>query len=287
MVTPKKIDTLVEDIQALFSGKDLLNINNFTEALGIKVYNKFLEHMKEREPYLRLSSIGKPSRQIWYDLKGYKPEPLGPDQKMKFLFGDILEELLLFLAKEAGHNVERLQEKVELDGVPGSIDAVIDGVLVDSKSASTYSWNKFNDGRLIQDDPFGYIFQLAGYSEALGGYDAAFLVIDKTLGKLCLDRYSKEQLKEFNARKKIEEVRKNQESDTPPPRCYSDEPYQKSGNRKLGIGCSFCGHKIECWKDCNNGEGVKQYIYSTGPIWLTTIIREPSVFSNKKDINIS
>lgn len=273
----------MEDIQSLFSGKELLNVSNFTEALGTKIYNRFLEHMKEREPYLRLSSIGKPSRQLWYDLKGYKAEALGPDTKMKFLFGDILEELLLFLAKESGHSVERLQEKVELDGVPGSIDAVIDGVLVDSKSASTYSWNKFNDGRLYQDDPFGYIFQLASYSEAIGGYDGAFLVIDKTLGKLCLDRYSKERLKEFNARKKIQEVREAQKSDTPPPRCYEDEAHQKSGNRRLGVGCSFCGHKFECHKDSNDGRGLRVFQYSSGPIFLTKVVKEPNTFeSNTK-----
>ena len=262
-----------------------MNVANFADALSAKVTLRFLEHLKEREPYLRLSSIGKPIRQQWYDLKGYKGKPLTPDVKMKFLFGDIIEELLLFLAKEAGHTVERTQEKVSLDDVPGSIDAIIDGILVDTKSASTYSWHKFNDGRLKEDDPFGYLHQLSGYSAALGGYDGAFLVIDKTLGKLCLDRYSKEELSNFKPKEKIQEVRTSLESDTPPPRCYPDEEDGKSGNRKLGIGCSFCNHNEECWKDSNNGQGLKIYSYSTGPRFLTKVVREPNVFLINKVSN--
>lgn len=273
----KTIDTLVEDIQALFSGKELLDVANFSKALSSKVVLRFAEHLKEREPYLRLSAIGKPIRQQWYDLKGFKGKPLGPEVKMKFLFGDILEELLLFLAKEAGHTVERTQEKVELDDVPGSIDAIIDGVLVDTKSASTFSWKKFKEGRLKEDDPFGYRFQLSSYSKALGGFDGAFLVIDKTLGKLCLDRYSKEELTALDPSARIKEVREALKSDVPPERCYEDEEDGKSGNRKLGTGCSYCSHVLECWKDANGGEGVKTYLYSTGPRYLTVVKREPKV----------
>lgn len=276
----KTIDTLVEDIQNLFSGKELLNIANFSEALSTKVASRFADHLIEREPYLRLSAIGKPTRQLWYDLKGYKGEALSADTKMKFLFGDILEELLLFLAAESGHTVERIQEKVELDGVPGSIDAVIDGVLVDTKSASTYSWNKFNSGLLKEQDPFGYIQQISAYSEALGGYDGAFLVIDKTLGKLCLDKYTKEELKSFRPRDRIKSVREAIQSDIEPPRCYSDQPVSKtdkSDNRILAVGCSYCNHKQYCWRDSNDGKGLRQYVYSTGVKFFTKVVKEPRV----------
>lgn len=277
----KSINTLVEDIQSLFSGKELLNIASFSDKLGSRIGSKFKEHLLERKPYVRLSAIGRPLRQQWYELHGFKGEPLSPDVKMKFLFGDILEELLLFLAEEAGHSVEKLQEKVELHGVSGSIDAIIDGVLIDSKSASTYSWNKFANKGLKDDDPFGYYPQIASYSKALGGLDGGFLVIDKTLGKLCLDLYSKEELAEYDSKGRIEEVRRVEASDSPPERCYPEEPHQKSGNMKLGIGCSFCGHKTECWKDSNDGCGLRLFLYSDKPVWLTKVVNEPRVFESK------
>ena len=61
------------------------------------------------------------------------------------MFGDILEELLLFLAKEAGHTVTGQQDTLSISGVNGHRDAIIDGRLVDVKSASSYSFRKFKN----------------------------------------------------------------------------------------------------------------------------------------------
>jgi hypothetical protein len=78
-------------------------------------------------------------------------------QNFKFLYGDTLEVLLLFLAKESGHEVTHEQYEVEADGVKGHTDAVIDGVPVDCKSASPSAYAKFENGQFVFDDPFGYI----------------------------------------------------------------------------------------------------------------------------------
>jgi hypothetical protein len=61
----------------------------------------------------------------------------------------------------------------------------LDGVLVDFKSASSFSFKKFKDGSILNDDPFGYIAQLSSYSEADNNLNAGFVVIDKTTGELC------------------------------------------------------------------------------------------------------
>ena len=88
---------------------------------------------------LRFSSLGRPDRQIWYMANSQGgPQELNAKTYFKFLYGDIIELLVLFLAKEAGHKVEREQEEIEVDGVLGHIDAIIDGVVVDVKSASPY-----------------------------------------------------------------------------------------------------------------------------------------------------
>jgi hypothetical protein len=68
-------------------------------------------------------------------------------------------------------------------------------------------------------------------------------------------------------------------SDTPPERCYEAEFDYKTGNEKLAIGCVFCDFKKECWKDANNGEGLKGYKYAAMPfpLYLTKVVKEPRV----------
>jgi hypothetical protein len=43
----------------------------------------------------------------------------------------------------------------------GHQDAIIDGVLVDCKSASGVGFDKFKYNKLAEDDPFGYVAQLS------------------------------------------------------------------------------------------------------------------------------
>ena len=185
----------------------------------------------------------------------------------------------MLLAAEAGHTVTDMQREVVVDGVVGHIDAVIDGVLVDVKSASTYSFNKFKSGgiRLDGGDPFGYIPQLAAYSHGLGGMDGAFLVVDKTLGHIHLEKFSRKELESYNPSRKIADVRFALEQKEAPERCYELEPEGKSGNMKLSVGCSYCAFKKECWKDANDGQGLKEYIYARGPVWLAKVVKEPRV----------
>lgn len=286
----KSIDTLVVDIEKLFEGHGFSSaLEHFSTDLGKTLLTRFKEYSDERQPTLRLSNYGRPLRQLWYELRGYPREVLGSSTRFKFLFGDILESLLLLLAAEAGHDVRDQQKEVSCDDVPGHIDAIIDGVVVDVKSASTFSFNKFRSGGIRLDDPFGYIPQLAAYSRGLGGIEGAFLVVDKTLGNIHLERFSKEELESYDVVGRIVEDRIAIASPEPPERCYepvSISKTDKSGNLKLGVGCSYCGWKEECWKDANNGKGLRQFNYSYGPIWLTHVEKEPRVQEAEKEQNI-
>lgn len=270
----KTVDTLPEDIHGLLEGHDLSGaIDKFKLDIGEMLVRRFSTHAQTRSAALRMSNIGRPIRQLWYEMNGYEGEKLSSQTKFKFLYGDILETLVLFLAEASGHKVERLQEEIEVDGIVGHIDAVIDGVLVDVKSCSTYSFAKFADGTLFNDDPFGYIPQLAGYRTALGLERAGYLAIDKVVGKICF----LENSRDYDVRARIATVREAISLDAPPDRCYEDVPDGKSGNRKLAVGCSYCAYKTECWKDCNDGRGLQVYSYSTGPKFLTNVAKEPRV----------
>lgn len=224
-----------------------------------------------------MSNIGKPcERQLYYSVNNKQDaEPLRPEAHLKFMYGDLIELLLLFLAEASGHTVEGTQDEQEIEGVKGHRDGVIDGVVVDVKSASTYSFKKFKEGNLVNDDPFGYLDQIQSYLHAGQTDDkvrdksrAAFLVMDKTLGHLCLDIHGKTDVP-------IEKIYQHKKemvaSETPPPRGFDPVPEGKSGNEKLGINCSYCEFRKKCYPN------ARVFLYSSGPVSLTKVARTPNV----------
>ena len=172
----KTIETLVEDIYDLFNltpiDMDEAEVDKHIDTFGdmLKVHLKsFLYEEPRDRGNLRLSAIGKPDRKLWYDVnKKLTPETLPPSTRIKFLYGYILEELLLLCATVAGHDVTDQQKEVTLEGVVGHQDSIIDGVLVDVKSASGMGFDKFKYNRLTEDDPFGYVAQVSAYATANG-----------------------------------------------------------------------------------------------------------------------
>lgn len=275
----KTIDTLVKDIHDLFNNGHVIHVD-YLGAAADEFADVLMRRMSDylrpsASSGLRMSNIGKPLRQLWYDNHEPDSEGLSADTKIKFLFGDILEVLLLYLAREAGHTVERCQEEVELNGVIGHIDAIIDGVLVDCKSASSPSFKRFANGSIRTDDPFGYIEQLSGYSMALGGLDAGFLVIDKQLGHICWCPFSAEELASVQPAAIIDKARTALSSPNPPSRCYQPKEDGVSGNLILDTGCSYCAHKKKCWADSNDGIGLRTFLYANGPRHFVNVAKEP------------
>lgn len=275
----KEIETLVEDIYGLFGSSNELDkyiADEFAKQLSDTLVSRVTEAKGNNT--LRMSNVGsKCLRKLWYTLneKDQEPIPLRKEVRFKFLYGDIIESVVLFLAAEAGHKVEGQQDKLELNGVVGHRDAVIDGVLVDVKSAATYSFQKFKEHLTPENDAFGYIPQLMLYLEASQNDPlvtdkdrAAFLAVDKQLGHICLDIHVKDHT---DWSKYIDDTRDVLNRIEPPNRSFEPEPEGKSGNMKLGTNCSYCEwHKV-CWPN------VQTYLYSTGPKHLVEVVREPNV----------
>ena len=274
-MSERTISSLLEDINVRFNTGETPTEANLSLLLeGMKeAVIKVLSEQRDTSGKMRLSSIGRKDRQLWYDYKGYDKEPLTTATKIKFLFGHIIEELTLFLAREAGHKVEKCQQEVKVSNVRGHIDAEIDGELVDVKSASPYSFRKFCDGSLKYDDPFGYIYQLSSYGKALGKDKGYFLAVDKSNGFMTL---LKADLTDADPQKRIKNLKVLLKTDEPPERCYQ-EMKENNGNKKLAIGCKFCDFKIECWKDSNKGFGLRKFAYASGTEYYTHIEKEPRV----------
>jgi len=277
------IDTLVEDIyKTLEAENNMASMKNkeSLEKFGremISVARRALsEGTREKKTTLRMSQIGKPDRQLWYDMQqGIEAVEIDGQTRLKFLYGEILEALLVLLAEVAGHEVTEQQKEVDVLGVKGHKDGRIDGVLTDIKSASPYAFKKFKEGTLHTDDPFGYIAQISGYAEADNDSQAAFLAIDKSSAEIALMKI--ESVHMINASERISNVKKMTASSTPPEKCYQPEPDGKSGNMKLAIGCVFCPYKFNCWADANNGQGIRSFKYSNGVRHLVQVNKIPDV----------
>lgn len=273
-----KLEDVPKDVYSLFDPDidHTINEDNLEEfANNLKdLLRARLQKQERGDRPIRFSALGKKDRQVWMDAH---PEPdreerLTPKTYLKFLYGDVIEQLLLLLVKEAGHSVEDTQKQVEVNGITGSIDALIDGVVVDVKSASSFGYKKFEERRVTEEDPFGYVDQLSGYSTVLTpGEDAAWLAMDKVHADICVSPLPYTVIKHHNPVDRIEHLKEVIESETPPELCYQPVPDGKSGNFKLDTGCGYCRHKYRCHPD------LRVFLYSTGPRFLTKVVREPDV----------
>ena len=274
------ITTLVADIYRLFDTSEIEPTEEQLDSFCLSVRNSItnaFRHKPNEKRGLRMSSLGKPGRQAWYEY--HHPEArehLTAETKIKFLYGHILEDLLLLFARMSGHEVKEEQKELELDGIKGHKDATIDGWLCDVKSASSFGFKKFKSNSLTKEnDAFGYLYQIKAYGTADNNEKLCFLAIDKQFGHLAVCIPDKKEYPDI--KEKIKYLKTTLELTNPPDKCYSDEPDGVTGNRKLGVNCSYCSFKNECWSDSNDGNGLRKFIYSNGPRWLTTVKNEPKV----------
>ena len=280
------IKDLPRDIyKALEDGADVKDedIEAFKEGVGalLKQSLSTTKGVAERNT-LRMSNIGTQcERKLWYTVnKPDAAEKLDGKTKFKFMLGHLIEELVVFYTRATGRKVVGTQDRMELHGVVGHRDGVIDGVLVDVKSASPQGMSKFRDHALDSDDPFGYRDQLDIYLAAsrddplvtVKG-EAAFVAVDKVSGAIVVDSYKK---KGTDYEKLIEQKKSMVESEEVPKRRYFPKADGSSGNYKLGTECSYCPFKRECWP------GLRTFIYSNGPRYLTTVARTPDVYEVKE-----
>ena len=215
---------------------------------------QFSGKVKRKDFRLRMSNIGRPTCQLWYEKN--KPEvalPFPTTFVMNMMIGDIVEAVFKGLLKEAGVKYNDT-EKVTLDlgttRINGSYDIVINDAVDDIKSASDWSYrNKFESyDTLAAGDGFGYVGQLAGYAKASGKRAGGWWVVNKANGQfkyvpadnLDMDK----ELAKIN--KTVATVEENKFE-----RCFEPVPEKfrgkETGNQVLNDGCRFCSYRFDCW----------------------------------------
>ena len=282
----KTTNTLVDDIYNLVQYKSPDRsvdaeqiIDDFGEACKALMRKEFTQRGSFDGRKLRMSNIGKTDRYLWNHYNNVGPkEKMQPHTLVKFMYGHLIEEMLLLFVRLAGHTVTHEQAEAEVQGIKGSMDCKIDGVVTDVKSASTYGFKKFKDATLAFDDPFGYIDQIKGYARSEGETEVGWLAMDKANGHLTFLKYDLEdkqapvyEVLGKDIEDRIIHIKEMVAQKEPPELCYETVPDGKSGNMKLATGCSYCHFKHACYPN------LRAFAYSYGPRYLTEVVNEPKV----------
>ncbi len=285
MSTNKTTDNVVADIYALMESKDAdpsvdveAEIEKFGEGVKALMRTEFGRKKREDNRKLRVSNIGRTDKYLWNHFNGTEGEELQPHTYIKFMYGHLIEEMLLFLTRMAGHTVTDEQKVCNVEGIVGHMDCKIDGVVTDVKSASSFGFKKFKDGTLAYDDPFGYIDQIKAYAHSEGQTEFGWIAMDKANGHLTYLKYdlTDTEAPVYEVLKgdivdRVKHVKKLVEQPEPAEWCYQPVPDGKSGNSKLSIGCSYCQFKDHCYPN------LRVFAYSYGPKYLVDVVKEPKV----------
>ena len=282
----KTTNTLVDDIYNLVQYKSPDRsvdaeqiIDDFGEACKALMRKEFTQRGSFDGRKLRMSNIGKTDRYLWNHYNNVGPkEKMQPHTLVKFMYGHLIEEMLLLFVRLAGHTVTHEQAEAEVQGIRGSMDCKIDGIVTDVKSASTFGFKKFKDATLAFDDPFGYIDQIKGYARSEGETKVGWLAMDKANGHLTFLKYDLEDeeapaypILKKDIEDRIIHIKEMVKQEEPPELCYKTVPDGKSGNMKLAMGCSYCHFKHACYPN------LRAFAYSYGPRYLTEVVNEPKV----------
>jgi hypothetical protein len=229
-------------------------INQVAADISDALKRQFGGGTKRGDFRLRMSNVGRPTCQLWYEKN--KPEvalPFPTTFIMNMMLGDIVEAVFKGLLKEAGVQYED-SETVHLDvgddSIRGSYDIVINDAVDDIKSASDWSYrNKFESyDTLASGDGFGYVGQLAGYAKASGKKVGGWWVVNKANGAF---KYVPATGLDLDAEVKKIEATVATVKENSFEKCFEPVPEKfrgkETGNKVLNDGCRFCAYRFDCW----------------------------------------
>jgi len=230
-------------------------IAGIKKDIGEALKRQFGSRTKRRKFQLRMSNVGRPTCQLWFEKnQPEKSHPLPTTFVMNMMLGDIVEAVFKGLMREAKVKFDD-SNKVFLNignqKVSGTYDLVLNDAVDDIKSASDWSYrNKFDSFDTVSaDDAFGYVGQLAGYAKAVGKKAGGWWVVNKANGSFKYVPADNIDVDKEVA--KLEENVKKVESNKFE-RCYDSEEEtfrgKPTGNRVLSKTCSFCRYKHACWE---------------------------------------
>jgi hypothetical protein len=217
--------------------------------------NKQFNSGPRSEFKLRMSNIGKPKCQLWFEKNDPEDRtPFPPHFLMNMILGDIVEAVFKGLLRSSGveftDNANVTLKLPHGQEIKGEYDMEMDGKIDDVKSASPWSYqNKFASfDALASGDSFGYVAQLVGYATAAEKGVGGWWVVNKANGE-----FKYVDASEVDKEAVLEDIQglvDYIDNDEPFERCFEPVPetfYRKpTGNIVLPSACKFCSFKHKC-----------------------------------------
>lgn len=254
----------------------LRNPNLPDEATGIDIYGEYKERFvdllekqlnpveRTGEELLSPSQLGKCTRMLAYAYHGFEGEPLEPETKLTFIFGDLIELIIYFIADVAGFEITNKQQYINVDGIEGNIDGTYKKSVLDIKSASPGAFSIAERNGV--SNTFGYTTQLQIYKKGTEKESAFWLYVNKATGEMAVfDAPENPLLVELAKRKK--ELVVSSSPGRLPARDHTLETDPKTKKLRLGVECKFCKFKSSCWNITGIGKGYNNSTtyFSDGP----------------------
>ena len=232
-------------------------IDRIGEEIKDALKRQFAGGNKRGEFRLRMSNIGRPSCQLWFEKN--RPETALPKPTtfvMMMMIGDIVESVFKGLLTEAKIEYkDNAEVELQLDEnttIKGTYDIVIDDALDDIKSASDWSYKyKFESFETLKaGDSFGYIGQLAGYAKASGHKVGGWWVVNKANGQ-----FKYVSASNMDMEQELDKIRATIAAANAKEfkRCFEPEReyFRKipTGNMVLNKNCTFCDYRNSCWEN--------------------------------------
>jgi hypothetical protein len=266
-------------------------VKEFEKSCGEAIRKQFSRNSDYR---IRMSGVGRPLCQQQLEKQGMKQD-VAYNDVMRFLIGDLIEAVAVFVMKSAGIKVVKEQEPCSLtlagEEVRGTLDVVLDtdGEKVwDIKSASPWSFdNKFSNRGgydvIKQDDAFGYIMQGYLYSEAEGKPFGGWVVINKSSGEWDFVQAPDDQAVDRDTYLADAHARvgtlindgKFKIPFEPQEEAYTLKGQKIStGNKLMPRTCTFCSFKEHCWKGAVLHPKVTSRAKVKPSVWYTKLVKK-------------
>ena len=260
-------------------------LDSFSEAARNALEKHFTEENKEFT--LRMSNIGKPLCQLQMQANGVEGEPRTYDFKMRMIMGDLIEALLISLMEASGIEIKSKHGKVSynVDGtvINGEYDIELEDGIWDIKTASPFAFeHKFNvdnaHEKIKANDSFGYIAQGLGYGMAADKPFKGWIAVNKSTGEIVFADAVESSQEKDEVNEKIRDAIVATNGSQPFKRQFSDAPevfYKKeTGNRTLGVECSYCDFKHSCWPNLEFRRQLPSKGKNPKFVWYTHITDE-------------
>ena len=249
-----KVHRYLEDARKGKRGMSSATIARIMRDMEEAINKQF--NQKERKFTLRMSNVGRPYCQLWYE-KNDPKDAIEPSANflMNMMIGDIVEAVFKGILMEAGVDYSdgfKSTLTVGKHKIEGTHDLIMDKRVDDIKSASPWSYtNKFKDYQTLKEhDAFGYVGQLAGYARALNVDVGGWWVVNKGSGEF-------KYISAYDLATEIENVlddikdKADKLQDNQFERCFEAIPEtfrkKETGNKILASECGWCKFRYKCW----------------------------------------